>query len=102
MTRDEARKFRLTASIPQRYGASIGYNATGPYGRDPNAFNVFGAIKKLDSTGEYVNMTCEHGGSQWLCDSCARLLVSAIVEAMQETGIERHWRELEKSDRRGE
>jgi hypothetical protein len=33
--------------------------------------NVFGCIYFRNDRGELLPVTCEHGGSQWLCEVCA-------------------------------
>lgn len=58
--------------------------------------NVFGSVKSRAENGELLNVICQHGGSMWLCESCARRIQEQVEFTLNaESGIDRHFREEE-------
>jgi hypothetical protein len=76
--------------------SNVVYTGSG-YPRRP--VNVWGAVKRRSENGEMLNVICDHGGSEWLCESCARTLQAEVEFTRNvETGIERHFREQEEAN----
>jgi hypothetical protein len=54
----------------------------------PGETNAYGLVKR-----DGANVICTHGGSTWLCKSCADRIWE---EENRETGINRYFRELQE------